>query len=73
MTTLTSRVGQKLGIQIPTNNGKVLSSKTPLNRILKDDLKELTARNIKKLGFNQDKVASQMSNDISQVYFGEIT
>ncbi len=65
MTSITSRVGSKLGLSVPDQTGKVLASETPLNRILKDDLTELTARNAKKLGFNVEKVAHQMSNDIS--------
>lgn len=65
MTSITSRVGSKLGLSVADQTGKVLASETPLNRILKDELSELTARNAKKLGFNVEKVAHQLSKDIS--------
>lgn len=73
MTSLTTKVGAKLGIIIPQTNGVVLNSKTPINRILTDDLKELTARNVQKLGFSVDKVVNQISKDISHVYFGKVS
>lgn len=38
-----------------------------------DDLRELTARNAKKIGFDVSSLANQMSKDISGLYFGKIS
>ena len=40
-----------------------------MNHITTDDLQELTARNVKNLGFDVSKLASSMSKDVSTALF----